>query len=60
MPFDIDIPKGNAFFFIAEVLWPREKCDGKYRDADKLLAQSGRKQVTVTEDFDIHISCLLS
>ena len=27
-----------------------------YRGADKSLAQSGRKQATATEDFDVHIS----
>ena len=31
-----------------------------YRDADKSLAQPGRKQATATEDFDFHVSCLLS
>jgi hypothetical protein len=31
-----------------------------YRGADKSLARPGRKQDTVTEDFDVHISCLLS
>jgi hypothetical protein len=32
----------------------------KYRSADKSLAQPGRKQATVTEDFEFHthISCL--
>ena len=29
-----------------------------YRDADKSLARPGRKQATVTEDFDFHISYL--
>ena len=29
-----------------------------YRGADKSLAQTGRKQVTATEDFDVHISYL--
>jgi len=29
-----------------------------YRCADKSLAQLGRKQATVTEDFDVHISYL--
>jgi len=28
------------------------------RDADKSLAQPGRKQATATEDFDFHISSL--
>ena len=27
-----------------------------YRSADKSLARPGRKQATVTEDFDFHIS----
>jgi len=27
-----------------------------YRDADKSLARPGRKQATVTEDFEFHIS----
>jgi 5,10-methenyltetrahydromethanopterin hydrogenase len=29
-----------------------------YRDADKSLARSGRKQATATEDFEFHISYL--
>ena len=31
-----------------------------YMGADKSLAQPGRKQATATEDFDVHISYLLS
>jgi len=31
-----------------------------YRGADKSLARQGRKQATATEDFDVHISYLLS
>jgi hypothetical protein len=31
-----------------------------YRGADKSLAQPGRKQATATEDFEFHISYLLS
>jgi len=31
-----------------------------YRSADKSLARPGRKQATATEDFDVHISYLLS
>jgi hypothetical protein len=31
-----------------------------YRVADKSLAQPGRKPATATEDFDVHISYLLS
>ena len=30
------------------------------RGADKFLARPGRKQATATEDFDFHISYLLS
>jgi len=29
-----------------------------YRGADKSLARPGRKEATVTEDFDVHISYL--
>jgi len=29
-----------------------------YSGADKSLARAGRKQTTVTEDFDVHISHL--
>jgi len=29
-----------------------------YRGADKSLARPGRKQATVTEDFDVHIPYL--
>ena len=31
-----------------------------YRGADNSLARPGRKQTTATEDFDVHISYLLS
>jgi len=31
-----------------------------YRGADKFLARPGKKQATATEDFDVHISYLLS
>jgi len=31
-----------------------------YRGADKFLARPGRKQATATEDFDVHLSYLLS
>jgi hypothetical protein len=31
-----------------------------YRGAGKSLARAGSKQATATEDFDIHISYLLS
>jgi len=31
-----------------------------YRGADKSLVRPGRTQVTATEDFDVHISYLLS
>jgi hypothetical protein len=31
-----------------------------YRGADKSLALPGRKQATATEDFDVHLSYLLS
>jgi len=31
-----------------------------HRGADKYLARPGRKQATATEDFDVHISFLLS
>jgi len=31
-----------------------------YMGADKSLARPGRKQATTTEDFDVHISYLLS
>jgi len=30
----------------------------KYRGADKTLPRPGRKQATVTKDFDVHISYL--
>ena len=33
---------------------------GIYRGADKLLARPGRKQARATEDFDVHISYLIS
>jgi len=36
--------------------WPPEWV--LYISADKSLAQPGRKQATVTEDFDVYISCL--
>jgi len=41
--------------------WDTEHENGhenNYRGADKSLARPGRKQATVTEDFDVHISYL--
>jgi len=35
-------------------------CRNMYRGADKFLARQGKKQATATEDFDVHISHLLS
>jgi len=35
-------------------------CETYYMGADKSLARPGRKQSTATEDFDVHISYLLS
>ena len=32
----------------------------RYRGADKSLARLGREQATATEDFEFHISYLLS
>jgi len=32
----------------------------QYWSVDKSLARPGRKQATATEDFDVHISYLLS
>ena len=37
-----------------------EICVNTYRGADKSLARPGRKQATATEDFDVHMSYLLS
>jgi len=31
-----------------------------YRSGDKSLVRPGRKQATATEDFDVHVSYLLS
>jgi len=31
-----------------------------YRGPDKALTRPGRKQATATEDFDVHVSYLLS
>jgi len=36
----------------------RERVKPTYKGADKSLARPGRKQVTATEDFDVHISYL--
>ena len=38
----------------------RNGTGGTYRGADKSLARPGRKRATATEDFDVHISYLLS
>jgi len=32
----------------------------RYRGADKSLARPGRKKATAIQDFDVHISYLLS
>ena len=41
-------------------MWPGREAQiiPIYRGADKSLARPGRKQATVTEDFDVHISYL--
>jgi hypothetical protein len=39
---------------------PIKIASSSYRCADNSLAQAGRKQATETEDFDVHISYLLS
>jgi len=36
------------------------ECDHLYRGADKFLVRTGWKQATATEDFDVHMSYLLS
>jgi len=41
----------------AEIIYCHEM---KYRGADKSLARPEMKQATETEDFDVHISYLLS
>jgi hypothetical protein len=38
----------------------RNLVSSMYKGADKSLALPGRKQAIVTEDFDVHISYLLS
>ena len=38
----------------------RPTCTVYIRGADKSLARPGRTQATATEDFDVHISYLLS
>ena len=45
------------FVIIYSMKWHTVSCN-KYRGAGKSLAQPGRKQATVTEDFDVHISYL--
>jgi len=35
-------------------------CSEQYRGAGKSLARPGRKKATATEDFEFHISYLLS
>jgi hypothetical protein len=43
---------------VANSLW--EMLGTDYRGAEKSLARPGRKQATVTEDFEVRISHLLS
>jgi hypothetical protein len=45
-----------TFYYLYEV----NIIQNNYRGAGKSLAQPGRKQATATEDFDVHISYLLS
>ena len=57
--------KNEVSFLLSKLCF---ECFGKivdkyswiYRAADKSLARPGRKQATATEDFDVHISYLLS
>ena len=55
-------PKGSAGLCLCHTLQAVPLCVGKttsnYRGADKSLAWPGRKQTTVTENFEFHISCL--
>ena len=51
------IPQRNRS---AKLLWHYSMCGLTHRGVDKSLARPGRKQATATEDFDLHISCLLS
>jgi hypothetical protein len=39
-------------------IYPRNMACFTYRGADKSLARAGRKQATVTEDFEFHVSYL--
>ena len=47
----------NMVVLGAEIIYCHEM---KYRGADKSLARPEMKQATETEDFDVHISYLLS
>jgi len=48
----------NGFFQKKKILYAFLFDVSTYRGADKSLALPGRKQATVTEDFDVHISYL--
>jgi hypothetical protein len=45
---------------VVKMIRARMRRAGHAVGADKSLARPGRKQATVTEDFDVHISYLLS
>jgi len=52
-------PEYVSTYLIASLCY-NEKHGIVSRGADKSLAQPGRKQATVTEDYDVHISYLSS
>jgi len=61
MEYDCALADSNAFIADSNMHCDTDRyiSDSK-RGADKSLARPGRKQATATEDFDVHISYLLS
>jgi len=47
-------------YFSESSVYVKLKHRNKYRGAGKSLARPERKQATATEDFDVHISYLLT
>jgi hypothetical protein len=55
-----DIKNKNKPRSVNPLLYITQRYKLEYRGADKCLTLPGRKQSTATEDFDVHISYLLS
>jgi hypothetical protein len=58
--FALPIKLAYLIHIVFDMLFDMSICNKIYRGADKSLARPRREQATATEDFDVHVSYLLS